>query len=364
MPKRKATPATLPADTRNVCARGEEWQAEKLTGNRGQKGNLPGGAPRWTYEVVWKGSYKNTYEPAGCLVGWEKEMKAIDDRYSVQALLPRVSPAAEALKVREAAAKAKAAELEKKKARLQRLKARKARMGNDDSEAELSEADDEVEEDEESLSEAALAEALVALEAQLTMLAGGQVFAQAAAAAAAGQELGGAQLASDGIPQGHARLHKKEGRSRVWKAFDRATNRCTLPHPTELGRRCHAGPGGGTGTSGHIRHLEQFHHDEWLHIKIHGDRKTSSQIITDALAAKTDESMPALGDTDKNELDRLVARWVAKCGRPQAIAEDKELRELLARILQLCKARYRYTLPAHQGTRPCGLPAPLDDWLV
>ena len=58
MSKRKATPATLPADTRNVSARGEEWQAEKLTGNRGQKGNLPGSAaylalPQIEYKTEW-----------------------------------------------------------------------------------------------------------------------------------------------------------------------------------------------------------------------------------------------------------------------------------------------------------------------
>ena len=48
MPKRKATPKPKPADTRPVNQRGQEWQAQKLTGNRAQKGNLPGGAPRWS----------------------------------------------------------------------------------------------------------------------------------------------------------------------------------------------------------------------------------------------------------------------------------------------------------------------------
>ena len=42
--------------TRAVNARGQEWQAEKLLGNRAQNGSLPGGAPRWTYEVKWKGT--------------------------------------------------------------------------------------------------------------------------------------------------------------------------------------------------------------------------------------------------------------------------------------------------------------------
>eukprot|EP00966_Prymnesium_polylepis_P033345 775702-Prymnesium_polylepis.1 len=58
------------------------------------------------------------------------------------------------------------------------------------------------------------------------------------------------------------------------------------------------------------------------------------------------ESKPALGVAESNELDRLVARWIAKCGRPQAIVADNELGELLARILELCRARSRYTLPS------------------
>ena len=67
----------------SVNAETEEYEAEKLTDNQGQKGNLPGGAPRLTYEVMWKGKYNNTYEPAACLVGWGKEMNAIDEQYSI-----------------------------------------------------------------------------------------------------------------------------------------------------------------------------------------------------------------------------------------------------------------------------------------
>ena len=36
MPKRKATPKPKAADTRPVNQRGQEWQAQKLTGNRAQ----------------------------------------------------------------------------------------------------------------------------------------------------------------------------------------------------------------------------------------------------------------------------------------------------------------------------------------
>ena len=64
MPKssRKA-PAAAP-DKRLVNAHGQEFQASKLTGNRAQRGNLPGGAPCWVYEVVWSGNHKNKY--LGC----------------------------------------------------------------------------------------------------------------------------------------------------------------------------------------------------------------------------------------------------------------------------------------------------------
>ena len=40
--------------------------------------------------------------------------------------------------------------------------------------------------------------------------------------------------------------------------------------------------------------------------------------------------------------------WVAKCGRQQGIAEDNELRSLLASIMELCKAKLRYELPCQQ----------------
>ena len=71
-------------------------------------------------------------------------------------------------------------------------------------------------------------------------------------------------------------------------------------------------------------------------------------MIEDMLAAKQDESLPMLGDKERDELHRMVALWIAKCGRPQVIVEDKELTGLVARILVLCKARLRYSLPCRQ----------------
>ena len=82
-------PAKQP-ETRPVTQRGQEWQAVKLTGKRAQRGNLRGGAPCWTYEVVWAGNkWPNTWDPASCLIGWEKEIKKTDEQYSLAKLMPK-----------------------------------------------------------------------------------------------------------------------------------------------------------------------------------------------------------------------------------------------------------------------------------
>ena len=316
----------------------------KLTGKRAQRGNLRGGAPCWTYEVVWHGNHSNTWEPAACLIGWEKEMKKIDESCGLARLLPIINPAVEAQRAREAAAKQKAEELGKRKARLLRLKDRRARRAaaqgwEDDADYRESDdsEDDEDEEDGAELPDGALAEELAKLEQQLQMLTGAAVFAAAANAASAGEAAVDAGLTTaDGKSQGDAVQHSRPGKSRVWKAFNRATGRCMLPHPEDPSRVCNAPPEKGTGTSGEIRHLERKHGDEWLHIKQFGERQTQ-QVIEDALAAKVDQSKPALGQEHSAELDRLVARWIAKCGRSQRITADTELGELLARILELCK---------------------------
>ena len=77
MPKRqKVAPkpaAGKPAAKGNaVNARGTEWIADKLTGNRSQRGT------QYQYEVQWQNrsngeAWPNTWEPPGHLVGWEKE---------------------------------------------------------------------------------------------------------------------------------------------------------------------------------------------------------------------------------------------------------------------------------------------------
>lgn len=356
-PKRAKPPAPKAPDTRPVHQRGQEHQAEKLTGNRAQKGNLPGGAPRWTYEVKWCGvdpaskmPWKNTWEPAACLVGWEKEMKEVDAAVARRALLPVINPFVEAQKQREVKAKAKAEELQKRRARLERLQRRRNRAGNDaasedgDAEDDEDPSGDEATQEEDALDEEALRSELARLQEQLKMFGGSAAASAAAAAAAAGMAAEsdeGLQVVC-GTSQGQ---HKRAARSKVWKAFNRETNRCMLPHPKDKTRTCNSLPDRGTGTSGHIGHLEREHHEDWLHIKVTGERKSNTAIISDALAAKVDTSVPALRKEDADELDRLTARWIAKCDRPKSIVQDEELRQLLARILQLCKARFRYELP-------------------
>ncbi|KAL1524462.1 hypothetical protein AB1Y20_019356 [Prymnesium parvum] len=55
-------------------------------------------------------------------------------------------------------------------------------------------------------------------------------------------------------------------------------------------------------------------------------KRTKKPMIAEELKAKVDLSTPPLGDKEREELHRLTALWISKCGRPQAIVEDSELR--------------------------------------
>ena len=116
-------------------------------------------------------------------------MKAVDERISIAQLLPKVNPAAEANKAREAAAKKKSEEMLVRRARLQRLQARRARMGGEDVEELEVDADDDVAEADEELTGDAIAAELAKLEEMLLVLARGNVGGAEAAAAAAGIEI-------------------------------------------------------------------------------------------------------------------------------------------------------------------------------
>jgi hypothetical protein len=358
-PKAKAA-ASVPAE-KPVDQRGKEYNAERLTGNRIQKGIDGAGRPRYLYEVKWAGCdpktqqpWKNTFEPPTCLIGWEEQMKRVDEAIQAKINEPQLNPAKKAQEEREAKARAKAQELEKKKERLQRLQQRRlARGGINDEDQVMEEEEEEAEEGEEELSLEQLGNELERL-TQLGLLVQ-QTFGQeggpsreqleklfTAFGADATAVAAAAQMAAQQPAAERPAVHAREGRSRVWIAFDRVTNRCTLK---VNGHTCGAPPKSGSGTSGYIRHLEECHMPEWLEIKRTGC-KPIEKTIEDAMAAKTDQTKPALPEKDAKELDRLVAFWIAKNGRPQVIVDDTELENLLARILDLCKARYRYELPS------------------
>ena len=317
----------------------------------------------FTYEVQWKNGpggkkYANSFEPPECLVGWEAEMKKVDEQIVARAQQSFLKPLHVQRAAREAEARKKAAELELQRDRLLRKQRRQSRAQfsegeDDDEEEDISDEDDELLPDGEQL-EAELAAAQLELEALRPAQSGTAAAATAAAttaAAAAAAAAAPEAAATQGAAETSGIKHQREGRSRVWLAFDRETNRCTLPHPKDKTRVCNAPPGKGSGTSGHRQHLQNEHATEWAHILKTGARQTSVQMIKAAFAAKTDESKPALGDKEAAELNRLTALWISKCGRPLAIVEDSELQTLLARILELCRARLRYELPCRQTVR-------------
>jgi len=131
MPKRRAEPPKQKSPEQRVAnARGHEYQAEKLTGAHAQKGCYGGDAskPRWVYEVLWQGGVQ-TYEPKDNLVGWEMEMRAVDEKYELQERLPPINPAAAAAARHEQEAKEKAHVAKKAKedrrVRLERLRRRR-----------------------------------------------------------------------------------------------------------------------------------------------------------------------------------------------------------------------------------------------
>ena len=352
--KRKAAAAAAASAPVQPASR-VEYQAEKLTGKRAQKGGRSGTVV-YTYEVQWKNGpggkkYPNSFEPPECLVGWEKEMQKVDEQTIARAKQSFLKPLQVQRAEREAAAKKKAAELALKRDQLLRKKRRQSRAQFSEGEGEGEEEDKADEDDEllpdgEQLERELLAATMELEELQQVRRQPTQVGTAAVATAAAATAEAATEEATTPTSSS-AHTHMRAGRSRVWLAFDRKTNLCQLPHPRDKTRKCLSGPGKGSGTSGHRAHLQAEHPDEWLHIQATGQVKTTVQMIEAAFAAKTDVSKPELGDDEKAELNRLVALWISKCGRPQHICEDAELRTVLARILVLCKARLRYELPCY-----------------
>mgnify|MGYP007078133770 CR=1 FL=1 len=347
--KRKAVaPAPVTA-----AARREEFQAERLTGKRAQSGKLPGGGPRYLYEVVWKDGpkgekYKNSFEPADNLIEWAAEMKAVDEQIMEATNQAFLRPLLVANAAKEKAAKEKADKLTarresllRKQRRQQRRQRQREARGEDASSGGSEQEESESEAEDLPDDAAVLTEELLTNLEELRKLG-------AAPAETTTQTCLEPTTAAEATAPPSTQKKQRRGHSRVWLAFDLATNRCKLPHPQDASRICGALPGQGTGTSAHRRHLAEKHSEEWTHILKTGEVKTTASMISAAFAAKQDVSLPALATKDRDELHRLAALWISKCGRPQAIVEDPELRSLLARILELCKARLRYTLPCSE----------------
>ena len=166
----------------------------------------------------------------------------------------------------------------------------------------------------------------------------------AAQQAAAPSEAAPPETTSEKKPQ-------RAARSLVWKCFNRDTGRCKLPSCKDPTKVCNQPPNPGTGTSGHRLHLATDHPATWQQLNMTGEIKPPSEMIEEAIRALKNKSTPCVNQAAKDELDKLAARWTAKRGRPQSITEDVELRELLARILELCKAQLRYELPCSNTIR-------------
>ena len=324
-------PQPPPRAPKPVNDRGREWAVERLTGRRAQK------ATTYSYEVQWKGAQwkgHNSFEPAGCLVGFEAEMKKVDDAIEARANEPHINQAQVRAAQRELASQKKTADLQAHKQRL--LRQQKRQRIRDDDDDDGSEDDDDADEEARAAAADQLAAELLAIETQLLR-------AQAPAAIDAAHD------APAHDAPAHDAAHPREGWSRVWLAIDRETNTCKLQHPHDKTKKCGMTPAKGGGTSGQRAHLVMYHNTEWQHILATGQVKTSVEMIEDALKAKQDQSKPALDKESTNELHRLAALWVAKCGRPQTIVDDAELNTLIARILELCKSKLRYALP-HRNT--------------
>ena len=355
--KRKAAAAAAAAASAPVQpAARVDHQAERLTGKRAQKRGREGTVV-YTYEVQWKDGppagkkWQNTFEPAECLVGWEAEMKKVDEQIVARSQQAFLKPVQVARAVKEQQAKEKAKALQQQRDQLLRKKRRQARVqaSNGEEEQEESEDDDDDDDDDDDALlpdgeqlEHELLNATTQLEALQQLFRPAQTGTPTATPTEAATDASGSATKSG---------RKRPGTSRVWLAFDRETNLCCLPSVKDKTRKCGMPPKKGTGTSGHRGHLLSEHAEEWKHIQATGQVKTTVEMIAAAFAAKTDETKPAVGQEESAELNRLVALWITKCGRPQAIVEDAELRTLLARILELCKSRLRYELPNRKTVR-------------
>ena len=176
-PKPKA-PQPQPPAPKPVHQRGQEWEAEKLTGKRDQKGKT------FRYEVQWKQPSKgpkwaNSFEPASCLVNWEADMKKVDAALEKRANEPTVNQAQLRAAARELEAKKKATELLAHRDRL--LRRQKRQRGesvnglsdDDDDGSDSDGSENGGDEEARAIAAQMLAAELLVIEAQLAKQQGG-----------------------------------------------------------------------------------------------------------------------------------------------------------------------------------------------
>ena len=230
--KKIAKPAAPKPVQKPVHERGKEYQVEKLTGARAQKG-LKDGQPCFTYEVKWKGFPKTTWEPVEMLVNHTAEVGKINEEYKERAKAPPINPSQLAAAAREAAAKAKAEAATHRRELLQRLQ---ARVQNQD--VPHTGAGEEF--TEQQLADTSLMDELRLLEQQF---ARAQQQDQRDTAAAAGEQQTEQQTEQQQTLQA-APVHVRAPRSLVFKsgAMCRDTGRCLLPDPADKTKQCLAVP--------------------------------------------------------------------------------------------------------------------------
>jgi len=104
------------------------------------------------------------------------------------------------------------------------------------------------------------------------------------------------------------------------------------------------------GTSGQWSHAMTAHPKEHAILLMTGAKPVENTPAV-AFAAAKDKRKPRVSNDNKKELDQLVARWIAVCGRPVSVVEEQPLRLLIARMLDLCKSKLRYELPCDDTVR-------------
>ena len=141
----------------------------------------------------------------------------------------------------------------------------------------------------------------------------------------------------------------RQKHSAMWQCYD-DDGCCILPSAHDPSKPCRKYPLKGGGTSGQWSHVKTAHPKEHKVLVMTG-AKPVENALANAFAASKDKSKPRVSNDSKKELDQLVARWIAVCGRPMSVVEEQPLRLLIARMLDSCKSKLRYELPCDDTVR-------------